>query len=38
MHLLIAACIGFVLGFLVGCISAITWKERRDAGVTTESK
>ena len=27
MHLLIAALIGFVVGFLVGAISLMTWME-----------
>ena len=38
MHLLIAALIGFVVGFLVGCVASITWKERRDAGVTAKPR
>lgn len=27
MHFLIAACIGFVMGFIVGCIAVVTWRE-----------
>lgn len=38
MALVVAALIGCVIGFIVGCLSAIAWKERRDAGSTSDAR